>query len=214
VIYALHDAMLKPMPGNPVAPSLAESWSTSPDGLLYEFVLRKSAKFHNGDPVTAEDVKFSLERYRGAANKALTESIAAVETPDPGRVRIRLKRPWPDFMTFYLGATGAAWIVPKKYVERVGDEGFKKAPVGAGPYRFVSFTPGVELVLEAFDQYWRKTPNVKRLILRSIPDDTTRLAALKRGEVDIAYNLRGELAQEVRRTPGLTLKPNVGQATH
>jgi peptide/nickel transport system substrate-binding protein len=57
-------------------------------------------------------------------------------------------------MTFYLGATGAAWIVPKKYVEKVGDEGFKKAPVGAGPYKFASFTPGVELVLGSFDQYW------------------------------------------------------------
>jgi peptide/nickel transport system substrate-binding protein len=214
VIYALHDAMLKPMPGNPMAPSLAESWSMSPDGLVYDFVLRKGVKFHNGDTVTAEDVKFSLERYRGASSKALKESIAAVETPDPGRVRVRLKRPWPDFMTFYLGATGAAWIVPKKYVEKVGDEGFKKAPVGAGPYRFVSFTPGVELVLEAFDQYWRKAPNVKRVVLKSIPDETTRLAALKRGEVDVAYNLRGELAQEIRRTPGLTLKPNVGQATH
>jgi len=214
VIYALHDAMLKPMPGNPVAPSLAESWSMSPDGLVYDFVLRKGVRFHNGDTVTAEDVKFSLERYRGASGKALKESVAAVETPDPGRVRIRLKRPWPDFMTFYLGATGAAWIVPKKYVEKVGDDGFKKAPIGAGPYKFVSFTPGVELVLEAFDQYWRKVPNVKRLVFKSIPDETTRLAALKRGEVDIAYNLRGELAQEVRRTPGLTLKPNVGQATH
>ena len=214
VIYALHDAMLKPMPGDPVAPGLAESWSMSPDGLVYDFVLRKGVKFHNGDPVTAEDVKFSLERYRGASAKPLKESVAAVETPDPGRVRIRLKRPWPDFMTFYLGATGAAWIVPKKYVEKVGDDGFKKAPVGAGPYRFVSFTPGVEVVLEAFDQYWRKPPNVKRIVLKSIPDDTTRLAALKRGEVDIAYNLRGELAQEIRRTPGLVLKPNVGQATH
>src|SRR5262245_8768305 len=208
VIYALHDAMLKPMPGNPMAPGLAESWSVSPDGLVYDFVLRKGVKFHNGDTVTAEDVKFSLERYRGAASKALKENVAAVETPDPGRVRIRLKRPWPDFMTFYLGATGAAWIVPKKYVEKVGDEGFKKAPVGAGPYKFVSYTPGVELVLEAFDQYWRKAPNVKRVILKSIPDETTRLAALKRGEVDIAYNLRGELAQEIKRTPGLTLKPN------
>ena len=214
VIYALHDAMLKPMPGQPLAPSLAESWSMSPDGLAYDFVLRKGVKFHNGETVTAEDVKFSLERYRGASAKALRENVAAVETPDPGRVRIRLKRPWPDFMTFYLGATGAAWIVPKKYVEKVGDEGFKKAPVGAGPYKFVSYTPGVELVLEAFEQYWRKVPNVKRVILRSIPDETTRLAALKRGEVDIAYNLRGELAQEIRRTPGLTLKPNVGQATH
>ena len=191
VIYALHDAVLKPMPGNPMAPSLAESWSMSPDSLVYDFVLRKGVKFHNGDPVTAEDVKFSLERYRGASAKPLKESVAAVETPDPGRVRIRLKRPWPDFMTFYLGATGAAWIVPKKYVEKVGDEGFKKMPVGAGPYRFVSFTPGVELVLEAFDQYWRKAPNVKRVVLKAIPDETTRLAALKRGEVDIAYNLRG-----------------------
>src|SRR4029453_2144073 len=65
VIYAPHDPVLNPMPGNPVAPSLAESWSMSADGLVYEFVLRKNAKFHNGDPVTAEDVKFSLERNRG-----------------------------------------------------------------------------------------------------------------------------------------------------
>jgi len=213
VLYALHDSVLKPMPGNPLAPSLAESWSMSPDGLVYDFVLRKGVKFHNGDPVTAEDVKFSLERYRGASAKPLKDSVAAVETPDPGRVRIRLKRPWPDFMTFYAGATGASWIVPKKYVEKVGDEGFKKAPVGAGPYKFVSFSPGVELVLEAFDQYWRKSPNVKRLILKSIPDEATRLAALKRGEVDIAYVIRGALAEEIRRSPGLTLKPNVGQGT-
>src|SRR5262245_13092003 len=148
VIAALHDAVLKAMPGNPRAPSLAESWSMSPDGLTYDFVLRKGAKFHNGDPVTAEDVKFSLERYRGASAKALRASVAEVETPDPSRVRIRLTRPWPDFMTFYLGATGAAWIVPKKYVEKVGDEGFKKAPIGAGPYKFVSFTPVIERVVE------------------------------------------------------------------
>jgi len=73
----------------------------------------------------------------------------------------------------------------------------------------VSFTPGVELVLEAFDQYWRKTPSVKRLVFRAIPDDTTRLAALKRGEVDIAYAFFGPVAEEVRRTPGLTLKATV-----
>ena len=213
VLYALHDAVLKPLPGQPMGPSLAESWTMSPDGLVYEFVLRKSAKFHNGDPVTAEDVKFSFERYRGASAKPLKDSVAAIETPDPGRVRIRLKRAWPDFMTFYIGATGASWIVPKKYVEKVGDEGFKKAPIGAGPYRFVSYSPGVELVVEAFEQYWRKTPSVKRLVLKSIPDEATRLAALKRGEVDVAYGIRGALAEELRRTPGLTLKPNVGQAT-
>ena len=157
--YALHDAAVKPMPGQPMAPSLAESWTVSKDGLTYEFVLRKGVRFHSGDPVTAEDVKFSFERYRGAAARTLKEHVAAVEVADAGRVRFRLKRPWPDFLTFYVSATGAGWVVPKKYVERVGDDGFKKAPVGAGPYRFVSFTPGVELVLEAFDGYWRKTPS-------------------------------------------------------
>src|SRR5499425_610858 len=69
--YALHDALVKPMPGNALTPCLAESWSASPDGLSYEFVLRPGVKFHNGEPVTAEDVKFSFERYRGSANKTL-----------------------------------------------------------------------------------------------------------------------------------------------
>jgi peptide/nickel transport system substrate-binding protein len=209
VLYALHDAMAKPMPGQPMAPSLAESWSASEDALAYEFVLRQGVKFHNGDPVTAEDVKFSFERYRGASSKALHERVAAIETPDARHVRFKLKQPWPDFLTFYVGATGAGWIVPKKYVEQVGEDGFKKAPIGAGPYKFVSFTPGQELVLEAFDGYWRKTPSVRRLVLRSIPDESTRLAALKRGEVDIVYSIRGELAEELERTKGLTLKPAV-----
>jgi peptide/nickel transport system substrate-binding protein len=211
LIYALHDAMVKPSPGHAMAPSLAESWSASPDGFVYEFVLRKGVKFHNGDPVTGEDVKFSLERYRGAAQKTLKERIAGIDVVDPGRVRIRLKQPWPDFMTFYSSVTGAGFIVPKRYVEKVGDEGFKKSPVGAGPYRFVSFTPGVELVLEAFDQYWRKRPSVKRLVFRATPDEATRLAALKRGEVDIIYGMSGALAEGLRRTPGLTLKPVAGQ---
>jgi len=207
MLYALHDAVVKPLPGQPMAPSLAESWSISKDGLAYEFVLRKGVKFHNGEPVTAEDVKFSLERYRGGGAATLKARVAGVDVVDAQRVRIRLKQPWPDFMTFYgTPATGAAWVVPKKYVEKVGDDGFKRAPIGAGPYRFVSFNPGVELVLEANEQYWRKPPAVKRLIFRSVPDDTTRLAMLKRGEADIAYQIRGPLAEEVRRTPGLTLK--------
>jgi peptide/nickel transport system substrate-binding protein len=211
VMYALHDAVLKPMPDQPLSPSLAESWTSSEDAHSYEFVLRKGAKFHNGDEVTAEDVKFSFERYRGAAHKLLKDRVAAIDIADSRHVRFQLKQPWPDFLTYYVSATGAGWIVPKKYLERVGDDGFKKAPVGAGPYKFVSFTPGQELILEAFDQYWRKTPNVKRLVLRLIPDEATRLAALKRGEIDIAYSITGELAEEVLRTRGLTLKPIVVQ---
>ena len=145
IYYALHDALAKPMPGQLLAPSLAESWTVSKDHLTHEFVLRGGVRFHNGEPLTAEDVKFSFERYRGAAAKTLKERVAAVEVVDPGRVRFRLRQPWPDFLTFYTTATGAGWIVPKKYVEKVGDEGFKRQPVGLGPYKFVSHTPGVQL---------------------------------------------------------------------
>ncbi len=213
IMYALHDAVLKPLPGDPQAPCLAESWSASEDGLSYEFVLRQGTVFHNGEPVTAEDVKFSFERYKGTAQAVLKERVAAVDIPDPRRVRFTLKKPWADFLTFYANATGAGWIVPKKYVEKVGPDGFKQAPIGAGPYKFVSYTPGIEVVFEAFDRYWRKTPSVKRLVLKVIPDETTRLAALKGGEVDIVYSIRGELAEDLRRTPGLTLKPVVAQGT-
>jgi peptide/nickel transport system substrate-binding protein len=207
VLYALQDALVKPMPGKPFAPSLAGSLTASEDGLTYEFVLRPGVKFHNGEPVTADDVKFSYERYRGVSHELMKTRVAAIETPDPQHVRFVLKEPWPDFLTFYGSATGAGWVVPRKYIEKVGDEGYKKAPIGAGPYKFVSFNPGVELVLEAFEGYWRKTPSVARLVLRVIPDEATRLAALKRGEIDIAYSIRGELAEEVQRTAGLTLKP-------
>ncbi|HEY7518182.1 MAG TPA: ABC transporter substrate-binding protein [Methylomirabilota bacterium] len=213
IYYALHDALVKPMPGQPMAPSLAESWTVSKDHLAYEFVLRKGVRFHNGDAMTAEDVKFSFERYRGAASKTLKDRVAAVEAVAADRVRFRLKQPWPDFLTFYATATGAAWIVPKKYVEKVGDEGFKRAPIGAGPYRFVSFTPGVELVMEASDTYWRKKPAVRRAVFKVIPDEATRFAALKRGEVDIVYSIRGALAEDLRRTAGLQLVPTVLQAS-
>ncbi len=215
ILYALHDALVKPMPGKAMAPSLAESWSVSPDGLVYEFVLRKGVRFHNGEPVTADDAKFSFERYRGVSARILKEKVAAVEAPDPGRLRFRLKQPWPDFMTFYATpATGANWIVPRKYIEKVGEDGFKKAPVGAGPYRFVSSTPGVDLVLEANDGYWRKTPSVKRLVFKSVPDASTRLVMLKAGDADVAYVLSGELAEDVRRTPALTLRPTPFTSTH
>jgi peptide/nickel transport system substrate-binding protein len=212
VLYAIHDALVKPMPAGPMTPCLAESWSMSPDGLTFDFVLRP-AKFHNGEPVTAEDVKFSFERYRGGAAALLKSKVKEVKVVDARRVRFVLKEAWPDFMTFYgTTATGSGWVVPKKYVERVGDDGFKKAPVGAGPYKVVSFTPGIELVLEAFDGYWRKSPSVKRVILKSIPDETTRAAALRSGDVDVAYTFSGPVAEQLRRSPGFRISAHRSNA--
>ena len=113
ILYALHDAMVKPMPGTLQGPSLAKSWQTSEDGTIYEFTIRDGAKFHNGAPVTGEDVKFSFERYRGGNHDLLHKKIGAVEVPDARHVRFKLKEPWPDFMTFYSSASGSGWIVPK-----------------------------------------------------------------------------------------------------
>jgi peptide/nickel transport system substrate-binding protein len=211
VIYALHDALVKPMPGSLMAGSLAESWTVSADARVYEFKLREGLKFHNGDPFTAEDVKFSFARARA---KILHEKVREVAVVDPHRVRFHLHEPWPDFMTFYgTFASGAGWVVPKKYVEQVGNDGFKKHPVGLGPYKFVSHTPGVELVMEAFEGYWRKVPHVKRLVYKSVPEATTRLAMLKRGEVDLAYLLDAPQAEEVRRNPSLKLAFSGGIGT-
>jgi peptide/nickel transport system substrate-binding protein len=206
MLYAIHDALLRPLPGQKMGASLAESWSESPDGLTYEFKLRRGLKFHNGDPITADDVKWSFDRYKGAGAKEFRTRVLRVETPDPFTVRFVLKAPWPDFITFYgTTATAAGIVLPKKYMEQVGDDGFRRHPIGAGPYRFVSHKPGVEVVLDAYDGYWRHAPHVKRLIMKSVPEGTTRLAMLKSGEADIAYVLDGQEAEDVKRDPRLTL---------
>ena len=205
-LYAMHDALSKPLPGKNMAPCLAESWRESPDGLTYEFKLREGLTFHNGDPFTAEDVKFSFHRYRGVLASLLHKRVKSVEVVDPHRVRFVLDAPWPDFLAIYATpATGAAWIVPKKYVEKVGEDGFKRQPVGLGPYRFVRMTPGVELVLEVNEQYWRKKPSIKRLVFKGVPDRSTRLAMLKTGEADIGYLMVGLEALTIQSDPRLRL---------
>ena len=204
MLYALHDALVRPYPRHKMGPSLAESWEESEDGLYYEFKLRPGLKFHNGDPLTADDVKFSFERYKGAAAKILHDRVARVEIVDPRVVRFHLKAPWPDFMTFYgTTASAAGLVVPKNYLTQVGEDGFKKHPIGAGPYKFVSQIPGVEVDLEANASYWRRVPNVKTLVMKSVPEATTRAVMLKTGEADIAYVLDGPDADAIRQTPGM-----------
>jgi peptide/nickel transport system substrate-binding protein len=206
MLYAIHDALVRPYPGQKMGPSLAQSWEESEDGLTYTFKLRPGLKFHNGDPVTTDDVKFSFERYQGTGAQTLKDHVSEVEIVDPLVVRFHLKAPWPDFMTFYgTTATAAGIIVPRKYLTEVGDDGFKKHPIGAGPYKFVSTKPGIEVVLEADPGYWRRVPSVKTLVMRSIPDATTRALTLKTGEADIAYVLDGTAAEGIRDDPGIKI---------
>jgi peptide/nickel transport system substrate-binding protein len=209
LLYGLHEALVRPYPGTKMGPSLAESWKESPDGKTYEFKLRRGLKFHNGDPLTTEDVKFSFERYRGAAAAAFKERVERVEIVDPLVIRFHLKEPWPDFMTFYgTTASAAGIVVPKKYLTQVGDEGFKKHPIGAGAYKFVSQKPGIEVVLEAFPGYWRKVPNVKTLIMKSVPESTARAVMLRSGDTDIAIALDGPDAEGVKRDGRFQIVPS------
>jgi peptide/nickel transport system substrate-binding protein len=206
ILYALHDALVRPLPGERMGSALTESWSESPDGLTYEFKLRPNVKFHNGDPCTTADVQFSFERYKGVGARELQTQVKRIEIVDARTIRFHLHEPWPDFMTFYgTTATAAGIVVPKKYFEQVGDDGFKKHPIGLGPYKFVSHTPGIELVLDAYPGYWRKVPNIQRIVMKGITESTTRLAMLKKGEADFAVALDGDVADEVRRDPRLTL---------
>lgn len=206
VLYALHDALVRPVPGARLGPALAESWHESADGLLYEFTLRPALKFHNGMLCTTDDVHFSFMRYQGAGARELHAKVKSVERVDARTIRFHLHAPWPDFLTFYgTTATAAGMVVPKAYLEQVGAEGFKKHPIGLGPYKFVSYSPGGDLVLEAFEEYWRKRPHIKRLIIQGVPESTTRLAMLKRQETDFAFGLEAQVAEAVRNDPHLQL---------
>ena len=206
VLYAIHDALVRPLPGQKMGPSLAESWTESADGLVYEFKLRRGLKFHNGDTLTTDDVKWSFERYQGAGAKEFRARVRQVEIVDPLMIRFHLKEPWPDFMTFYGTTASAAGIVlPRKYAEGTGPEGFRQRPIGAGPYRFVSHRPGIDVTLEAFPGYWRKAPFIKKLTMKSVPDSTTRLTMLKSGETDFALFLDGPEAEAVTKDPRMQL---------
>jgi peptide/nickel transport system substrate-binding protein len=205
-LYLFHDALLKSMPEGNFTPSLAESWTISPDAKVYEFKLRKGVKFHNGDPFTAEDVVFSFWRYKAAQAKMIQGKTEKVEAVNPHLVRFQFKEPFPDFLEYFLpGGSGICWIVPKKYIEKVGDAEYKKNPIGCGPYKFVEFVAGVRLVAEAFEEYWRKTPHIKRMEFLIISEPATRLAMVRRGEVDIATLMQGVFYEDVKKDPKLRL---------
>jgi peptide/nickel transport system substrate-binding protein len=206
--YALHDALVKHLPGQPFAPSLAESYDIAPDYTSATFKLRQGIKFHNGDPVTPEDVQFTFEQYHGANAKILHDKTERIELVDDRTIRFRFKGPFLDFLTLYgCAASGAGWIVPKAYYQKVGPDGFKQQPVGAGPYRFVRQQAGTEVEFEANTDYWRKAPNVKTLIMKGVAEDATRVALLQTGEADVANLIPGQLLDAVKRDSRLKLAP-------
>jgi peptide/nickel transport system substrate-binding protein len=175
-----------------IGPGVAERWELSSDGRNWTFHLRKGLKFHNGDPVTAHDVKFSLERVMskesissGAA--ALRRAVEGIQVVDDHTVRVHTKGVIPHFAASLSRAVFMeGTVMPKKYIETVGAQGFREKPIGSGPWKFVRNVPGDRIEYEAVDYpHWRGTPKFKRLTLLLVPEQSTRLAMVRTGEATI-----------------------------
>lgn len=205
ILYALHDALVRSNEKAP-APSLAKAVKQNDGMTEFTYELKPDVKFHNGDTLTAEDVKFSLERYTGVESQQFKSRIASIETPNANTVVVKLKEAWPDYPTM-TGTTASAfgWIVPKRYYERVGAEGFLAAPVGAGPYKFEKADAGREFTFTRFDGYHGSKAKVERMVLRAVSNASQALAQVNSGELDIAWGVLGELTLAAKKMPGVTV---------
>jgi peptide/nickel transport system substrate-binding protein len=175
------------------AGGLATKWEASADHKRWTFQLRKGVKFHNGDEMTSEDVKFSLQRAMSKRSTTgyagpLRTLIADIETPAPDRVVIVTREPTliiPTYLSRSLSTEGM--VLPKKYIEANGDDVFARKPVGTGPFKFVEQVVGSHIKLTAADSHWRLgAPKYRNVTFRLVPEETTRIAFLRRGEVDVA----------------------------
>lgn len=188
-------------------PGLAESWTTSDDGKVWTFTLR-DAKFSNGDPVTPEDVVFSLERFAdpkiNVAYPALGSTIEKVEATGPKEVTVTLNRVDGAFLDSI--SMFAASIVPKKVVEELGEKKFAEAPVGAGAFRVTEFTRGQRIVLEKNPYYWREgEPYLDEVIFEFTPDANTRVLKLRSGEVEVADSIPVSQVASLESTDGISV---------
>jgi peptide/nickel transport system substrate-binding protein len=215
LLWKPHDNMIKADPRHLYSYALADFYEMSPDLKTATVRLRPGVKFHNGEAITSEDVKFSYENYHGINATYLQERTDQVEIVDDRTVKFHFKVPFIDFLLYYATpASAAGIIIPKAYYLSLGatnaerDEKFAQAPIGAGPYKFVRQEPGIEVEFEAFTDYWRKVPYVKTVISRGVRELPVRVAALKSGEADFVYFVTGELLQSVIDDPNLRYHPN------
>lgn len=199
----IFDFLVGTKPDASLAPGIAERWEMAPDGLIWTFYLRRNAKFHNGDPVTAKDVKFSLERM---VDKKATVSFAGTlrsemktaEVVDDYTVRVTLNTPDP-YLALLLSPlqAGLGTIMPKDYIEKQGLDNFLQKPMGSGNFKFVRHVKGDRVEYEALDQHWRKVPAFRRLTEMVVPDPGTQVAMLRSGQADIV-ELPADRAAEVQ----------------
>ena len=187
---------------NELEPQIAESWEQTSD-TSYTFKIRQGIKFHDGSELTAEDVKFSLERaINSAAVSYVIDFVDSVEVVDPYTVIVNLKAPYaPALRNLSVPFTA---IVPKAVVE-ADEEAFRLHPIGSGPYKFVEWKQGDSVTLEGFDEYYAGAPATKNLVMKVIPEAAQRTIALETGEIDIAYDILPNDLTRVEENEDLTL---------
>lgn len=185
-----------------IGPRLVTSWkAVSPTE--WEFALRTDVKFHNGDALTAEDVKFSIDRILDPAFKSPQfqnfAAISDVRVVDPATVRITTKSAYPVLLARLVSLS----VVPAKHTREKGDAGLNTAPVGSGPYRFVERKAGASVTLEAHRSYWRGVPYFDSVVFRSVPERATRVADLQSGTADLAADLTTDNVKQLSSDPKL-----------
>ncbi|MBN9498510.1 MAG: ABC transporter substrate-binding protein [Alphaproteobacteria bacterium] len=199
----MFEGLLVPGDKGDLEPGLAEKIEPSADGLSYRFTLRAGVKFHNGDPVTTDDIVFSLKRTLDPATRAqramlLGENLDGIEPIDQRSFVVKLKR--VDSQT--LQKLGLYWHVkPKKYIESVGDEAFARNPVGTGPFQFVERKPGEFFRIRAFADYWGRKPKSQEIVVRVVPEEQGRLAQVMAGEADVATPVSPVIAARMGNGP-------------
>jgi peptide/nickel transport system substrate-binding protein len=197
-----------------LAPRLAKQWSVSPDGLVYTFDLRNDVKWHDGQPFTSEDVKYTLEQVgkEGSTNSRAAQwrsILDKVETPSPDKAIVRLKK--VDISAIYgLAAPGVATqaMFSSKYISGAGDDAAAQKPVGTGPWKFSELRPAESVKFTAVENHWRQTPAFADLVIRQIPEDATRIAAVQRGEIDLAQVPLSSAKQLQEAGASLFIQPN------
>jgi peptide/nickel transport system substrate-binding protein len=187
ITFNLYDLLTLRRPDGRLYPGLAAEWKLL-GPTTWQFRLRPGVRFHNGDPLTSADVKFSIDRtydpnVKVSSVRTSFTTVERVETPDPLTVHIHTKHPdalMPARLAFYGGH-----ILPKKYFEAVGEESFNQKPVGCGPLRFVEWIKDDRVTFDAYRDYWDGKIDADRVVFRPIPEPAARIAALLRGEVDL-----------------------------
>lgn len=199
-------------------PGLAEKWDISDDGLTYRFSLRSGVTFHDGTPFNADAVVFSILRqidpnhpFHNTGEFAYAEftfgKVQSVRAVDPQTVEILLKEPYAPFLANV--AIHAASIVSPAAVEKYGRD-FSKNPVGTGPFKFVEWKPGVEVILERNPNWWGGQPQVEQLIFRPIVEDRTRLTEFEAGSIDFIVNIPPDDLPRLKQSPDVTVLEQPG----